>query len=48
MAKDVQGKTAFDIPADAARVVVVLPAGTTLMLKDGKIVANEKQIIAYK
>ena len=48
VAKDVQGKTAFDIPADAARVVVVLPAGTTLMLKDGKIVANEKQIIAYK
>ncbi len=48
VAKDVQGKTAFDIPADAARVVVVLPAGTTRMLKDGKIVANEKQIIAYK
>ncbi|WP_236264009.1 hypothetical protein [Dysgonomonas sp. Marseille-P4677] len=48
VAKDIHGKSMFNIPADAARVIVVLPAGTTLTLKDGKIVTNHEQIIAYK
>lgn len=36
------------IPAKAARVIVELPAGTELKLKDGKIIANGKNIISYK
>lgn len=36
------------IPAKAARVIVELPAGTELKLKDGKIIANGENIISYK
>jgi hypothetical protein len=46
--KGISGKALFDIPADAARVVVALPAGTSLTLKDGKIIADKKHVIAYK
>lgn len=37
----------FTLQADAAAVVVILPAGTDLQLEDGKILANSK-IISYK
>lgn len=47
IAKNVIANGAIDIPADDARVVVELPTGTELSLKDGKIIANKQYIISY-
>ncbi|MGM9699774.1 MAG: hypothetical protein ACI3Y0_14205 [Prevotella sp.] len=38
----------IQIPAKSARVIVELPTGTELKLKDGKIIANGENIISYK
>lgn len=47
--KNVVASSKFNIPANDARIIVELPAGTKLSLSDkGQIVANDKYIIAYK
>lgn len=47
IAKNVSGNGSVDIPANDARVIVELPAGTELSLNDGKIIANKQYIISY-
>lgn len=47
VAKDVKSNGSVEIPAGDARVIVELPAGTELQLKDGKIIANKQNIISY-
>lgn len=47
VAKDVKSNGSVEIPAGDARVIVELPAGTELELKDGKIIANKQNIISY-
>lgn len=47
VAKDVKSNGSVEIPAGEARVIVELPAGTELELKDGKIIANKQNIISY-
>lgn len=46
--KDVKADGVFEIPANEARVIVELPAGTELELKDGKVIANKQNVITYK
>jgi hypothetical protein len=48
VAKNVSGNTKIEIPADEARIIVVLPKGTNLSVDGKKIIANEKYTIAYK
>lgn len=48
VAKNIATTSQFEIPADKAEIIVVLPAGTNLELVDGKIVADGKHTIAYK
>lgn len=48
VAKNISGESSFEIPADVARIIVELPAGTNLTLENGKIMANGKHIIAFK
>ena len=35
-----KGTVDFDIPADAARLLVLVPAGSRCVVKDGKLLAN--------
>lgn len=46
--KNISGVAKFDIPADAAYVIVELPAGTKLAVNNGKIIADGQFTIAYK
>ncbi len=48
VAKNVTGNVNFEIPADQARVLVVLPGGTKLATDNGKIIADRRYVIAYK
>ena len=48
IAKNIKTNGSVEIPANDARVIVELPAGTELELKDGKIIANKQNIISYK
>jgi hypothetical protein len=36
----------FDIPARSSRLVMVLPSGSKIKMRDGKYITNEK-IVAY-
>ncbi|NDV84554.1 hypothetical protein [Bacteroides sp. 51] len=47
-ARNVSGNVEFEIPADEASLIVVLPARTKLTLDNGKIIAAGQHIIAYK
>lgn len=47
VAKSIKTNGSVEIPAGDARVIVELPAGTELQLKDGKIIANKQNIISY-
>lgn len=47
IAKNIKANGSVEIPANDARVIVELPAGTELELKDGKIIANKQNIISY-
>jgi hypothetical protein len=47
VAQKISGKSAFEIPAKEAQVLVVLPSGTKLKLENNKITANGK-VISYK
>lgn len=47
VAKNIKANGSVEIPAGDARVIVELPAGTELQLKDGKIIANKQNIISY-
>lgn len=47
IAKNIKTNGSVEIPANDARVIVELPAGTELELKDGKIIANKQNIISY-
>lgn len=46
LATNVQGETAFDIPKNAARLIVVLPANSTI-INDDEIYSVEGKTIAY-
>lgn len=48
VAKNIKTKGEFEIGADNASVIVVLPVGTKLALDGNRIVADGKHIIAYK
>lgn len=48
VAKNVKSDTNFDMPADNARIIVELPAGTKLTVENNKIIADGKHTIAYK
>ena len=47
IAKNIKTNGSVEIPANDPRVIVELPAGTELELKDGKIIANKQNIISY-
>lgn len=47
VAKNVTSEAQIAIPADGARIVVVLPANTKLENKAGRIIANNKYTISY-
>lgn len=47
VAKSIKTNGSVEMPAGDARVIVELPAGTELQLKDGKIIANKQNIISY-
>ena len=47
IAKNVTDKGTIHLPAKEAQVIVELPTGTELSLKDGKIIANKQYIISY-
>lgn len=47
VAKSIKTNGSVEIPAGEARVIVELPAGTELELKDGKVIANKQNIISY-
>lgn len=47
VAKGVSNNGKIEIPADAACVIVELPVGTKLTLKEGKIVTNNNYTISY-
>ena len=47
IAKNIKADGQVEIPANDARVIVELPAGTELELNDGKIIANKQNIISY-
>ena len=47
IAKNIKTNGSVEILANDARVIVELPAGTELELKDGKIIANKQNIISY-
>jgi len=47
IAKNIKTNGFVEIPANDARVIVELPAGTELEPKDGKIIANKQNIISY-
>lgn len=47
VAKDAKGNIKITIPADAARLIYELPAGTKLTEKEGKIIADEKHTIFF-
>lgn len=48
VARGLKKDSKIQIPAKAARVLVELPAGTELKLKNGRIIANGENIISYK
>lgn len=48
VAKNVSGKAKIEMPADDARIIVVLPKGTKLIVEGKKIIADGKYTIAYK
>ena len=48
VAKNVNGTTAINIPAKNARLIVELPAGTTLSVENNQIIANKQHIISYQ
>lgn len=48
VAKGVSAESAIELPADDARIIVELPAGTKLALVDNKVIADGKHTIAYK
>ncbi|MDR1370886.1 MAG: hypothetical protein LBJ72_12315 [Dysgonamonadaceae bacterium] len=48
VAQNITANGKIEIPADQARIVVVLPAGTKLVLNNNRIIANNQYIIAYK
>jgi len=47
LAKDVNGNACFEIPANASRLVIVLPAASQIERKDGNYMVGSK-IIAYR
>lgn len=49
VAKNIATDSKIELPADDARIIVELPAGTKLKLDNtGKLVADNKHVIAYK
>lgn len=48
VSRNVNGKTQICIPADAARIIVELPAGTSLKPLNNQIIADNKYVISYK
>jgi hypothetical protein len=48
VAKNLSGSGKISIPADMSRIVVVLPAGTSLQAKGDKIIANNQYTLNYK
>ncbi len=48
VAQKIKGDASFLIPADEARVIVVLPSGAKLSLNDNKLVTMKKINVAYK
>lgn len=48
VSRNVNGKTQISIPADAARIIVELPAGTSLTTLNNQIIADNKYVISYK
>ena len=48
VAKNSSSDAGFEIPANDARIIVVLPAGTKLTLENNRVVTNGKTVIAYK
>lgn len=48
IAKNVSDKAKIEMPADDARIIVVLPSGTKLSVDGKKIIADGKYTIAYK
>jgi intracellular sulfur oxidation DsrE/DsrF family protein len=48
VAKNLAGDGKIEIPADEARVIVVLPAGIKVEKENGKLIVNKKHIISYQ
>lgn len=48
VSRNVNGKTQICIPADVARIIVELPAGTSLTPLNNQIIADNKYVISYK
>jgi hypothetical protein len=46
LAKEVNGEACFEIPASSSRLVVVLPSGSQVGLKEGNYMVGSK-VIAY-
>lgn len=46
VSKEIAEENCFDIPANSARLLVVLPAGSKLTLRDGKYTIGSR-IVAY-
>lgn len=47
LAKDVSGSTSIKIPADSAVLITEIPAGASLMEKDGHIYADKKHVVVW-
>ena len=47
VAEDVSGRVKITVPADSARVVYELPAGTVVSRSDGRLIAGDGHVILY-
>lgn len=47
LAKNVSGSTSIKIPADSAVLITEIPAGASLMEKDGHIYADKKHVVVW-
>lgn len=48
VAKQVDGVGSIEIPADHARLIVELPAGTKIIKQDNKLLTDKGEVISYK
>lgn len=48
VAKNIEKEGDFELGADCASIIVELPSGTKLVQKDGRIITNDGNVIAYK